>query len=690
MAFYSDLYRKSMVGSVNLLILILLFVPALSQTPTPSPAVREEVVVTASRSETRLDETPASIVSLSKKDLENNASPVIDDALRQTVGFSLFRRSNSRNANPTTQGASFRGTGSSGASRSLVLLEGVPLNDPFGGWIVWNRVPAVAIDRIEVLRGGASSLYGSAALSGTINLIPRRAVEKFTFSAEVFGGLQKTASAATFFGFKEREWALDFVAANFQTRGYIIVDEAQRGPVDRFSGSKNSNFSGRVERNFQSIGKIFVKPAYFGEVRSNGTGLQTNRTHLRQLVVGGEFKIQNSKFKISDAALNWNFYGGTQVYDQMFSTVSADRNSESLNRVQRVPSQNFGFASHFSVSLKNHTFLLGFEVKEVRGASNEIAFAANRATSLIGSGGRERSYGVYLQDFARIGNFVLVGNLRFDAWRNFRALSATRTLSTGQTATSVFPGRNESAVSPQVSLLYQFPRNFSFFASGSQSFRAPSLNELYRAFRVGNVLTLANENLRAEKAGNFETGISYSRTNLYLRGNFFWTEVSNPVSNVTLTQTPNLITRQRQNVGKTRALGFELEKETRVRNFTFSVGYLFADSKIVDFPANRALEGLRVPQVSRHQLTFQTRYARKDWSFALQGRAAGRQFDDDLNTFELEPYFQLDVFAARRFRENLQVFIGLENLFNSRYSVGRTPIRTVSSPFNLRLGFRWK
>lgn len=656
-----------------------------SQTPTPTPSVREEVVVTANRTETRLGETPASIVTLSKDEVKSNASPVIDDVLRQTVGFSLFRRSNSRNANPTTQGASFRGIGSSGASRSLILLEGVPLNDSFGGWILWNRVSTVAIERVEVLRGGASSLYGSSALSGTINIIPRKSAEKFTFSAEVFGGMQKTLSASTFFGFKQKDWTLDFIASNFQTIGYIAVDETQRGLVDQFSGSKNSTFSGRIARNFKNLGEIFVKPSYFGEVRSNGTGLQTNRTHLRQIVLGG-----NRNFDWQDSKLNWLFYGGTQIYDQIFSTVATNRNSESLNRIQRVPSQNFGFSSQFLTTLKNQTFLAGFETKQVRGASNEIAVANNRATSLIGAGGREKTYAFYFQDFAKIGKVVLVGNLRFDAWQNLRALSATKTLSTNLTATTVFPKRDQNAFSPQLSILYQLPKNFALFASLSRSFRAPSLNELYRAFRVGNVLTLANENLKAEKATNFESGLSYSQQNIYLRGNFFWTDVSNPVSNITLAQTPSLITRQRQNVGKTRSRGMEIESETRWKDFSFLIGYLLADSHVIKFPANPVLENLRVPQTSQHQLTFQTRYSQQDWSFAFQGRAASKQFDDDLNTFELEPYFQLDAFAAKKFKENLQVFIGIENIFNSRYSVGKTPIRTVSSPLNLRVGFRWK
>jgi outer membrane receptor protein involved in Fe transport len=261
---------------------------------------------------------------------------------------------------------------------------------------------------------------------------------------------------------------------------------------------------------------------------------------------------------------------------------------------------------------------------------------------------------------------------------------------TNQTTNINFPDRTEGAFSPQLSALFQWNKNLSFFAIASKSFRAPTLNELYRGFRIGGVVTLANENLKAEKAANFESGASYSRRRFYARANFFFTEIARPVANVTLSVTPGLITRQRQNAGKTRAAGLELETETRIKDFKISLGYLLSDSRVADFPANPALEGLLIPQVARHQFTFQTNYSRNSWSFALQGRASGAQFDDDLNTLRLEPYFQLDFFAARRFKENAQVFFAVENVFNSRYSVGKTPVRTVSPPVNFRIGIRWK
>ena len=653
--------------------------------------LREEVVVTATRTETRIGETPASVVTLSRSELETTAAPTVDDALRQVAGFSLFRRTGSRHANPTAQGVSLRGVGASGASRSLVLFDGVPLNDVFGGWIQWSRVPTIAVGQIEVLRGGSSSLYGNNSLSGTVNILPRKNERKYIFSTEIYGGTQNTFSGSTFTGFVKNDWTADFIANHFQTKGYVTVDENERGNADSFAGSRNLNLSARFAKSFGTRGDIFFRPTYFGESRTNGTPAQINRTHLREFVSGGQFVIQNSKFKIQNSKFDWRFYGGTQVYDQTFSAVSANRNSETLNRIQRVPAQNLGFSVNFSaVAFENQTVVAGFETREVRGASDEIGLTNNRAVSLSGSGGRERTFGVFIQDYAKIGSkLVLSASARYDSWRNFAASSVTRTFAANQTNLVVFPDRDETAFSPQISALYQITPDVSIFALASKSFRAPTLNELYRGFRIGSVVTLPNENLRAERAVNYEAGASFSKNNFYLRGNFFAANISNPISNVTLTTTPSLITRQRRNVGKIRARGAEIEMETRIKALRFSAGYLFSDSRVAEFPANRALENLRVPQTARHQITFQTNYSFKSWNFAVQSRASSAQFDDDLNRFRLEPYFQADAFVSKRFGENLQIFTGIENVFNSRFSVGRTPLRTVSSPINLRVGVRW-
>ncbi len=652
----------------------------------PSPTIREEVTVTANRIETRIGETPASVVTFSRRDIRTSGAPTIDDVLRQSAGFSIFRRSSSRNANPTTQGVSLRGVGSSGASRSLVLFDGVPLNDPFGGWVQWNRVSPIEVETVEILRGGASSLYGDTSLSGAVKLQPRRVSDKRVLSADIFGGTQHTLSGSGFAGFRSGRWQVNATGTMFQTRGYKLIEDQAIGPVDDHAGVRSSNFSAKLTRELREGVSIFVRPSYFGEVRANGTRLQTNRTHIRQLVFGGDLVGKAHGFR-----LDWRVFGGTQVYDQVFTAVNATRTFENPIRLQRVPAQNAGVSVQSSVVFREHTIVGGIEARNVRGTSNEIAVAANVPVSFVDSGGRQAFTGVFLQDFVRIRErIVIAASIRYDHWRNFAASTATQTIASGVTSVNEFPDRSESAVSPQLSILYRLSSEFSVYASASRSFRSPTLNELYRGFRVGNVVTLANENLRAERANNFESGISFSRRSNAVRVNGFWIQIDRPVANVTLSATPTLITRQRQNAGSTRSRGIEIEAETRLRRVTLRAEYLFVDPKVVSFPENPQIERLLIPQVARNQFTFQVNYARESWTVGVQGRASSAQFDDDLNNFRLEPYVQVDLFLAKSLRENVQVYTAVENIFNSRYSVGRTPIRTISSPLNLRVGIRWK
>jgi outer membrane receptor protein involved in Fe transport len=266
-------------------------------------------------------------------------------------------------------------------------------------------------------------------------------------------------------------------------------------------------------------------------------------------------------------------------------------------------------------------------------------------------------------------------------------------LTTNQTSVVNFPNRNERAFSPRIAALYQLNRNFSLYGSYSKSFRAPTLNELYRAFRVGNVLTGANENLRAERADTTEAGINFVgfARKLSLRGNLFSTEVLNPVVSITLTTTPSLITRQRQNVGKTRSRGLEIDAEYLLRrDLRFSASYLLVDSRVTDFPSNINLVGKFLPQIAKQQLTFQTFYRPQNrFSFSLQGRISDSQFEDDLNTLRLRPFFTLDTFVGFRVRKNVEIFAAIENIFDNRYDIGLTPNRTVAAPRFVRVGLRF-
>lgn len=651
-------------------------------------SISADVTITATRTATSLSETAASVVILNTSDLNSTAAVTLDDTLRQVAGFSLFRRSGSRTANPTAQGVSLRATGASGASRALVLADGVPLNDPFGGWVYWDRVPRESISQVEVLLGGASHLYGSAALGGVIDVETKK-LSANNLSLTAGYGNQITPNASLFASATRRGWSGSIAAETFRTKGYVLVPETQRGSIDTNAGTRDAVINLRVEKKINEVASLFGSASFFGESRANGTPLQTNRTHLRQFVLGGSWQ------SAATGSFTGRAYGGNQVYDQNFSAISVDRNSETLTRLQRVPAQVFGFTTQWSKFVRpSQTLVAGFEGREVRGASDEIVYVNGRASSFVGAGGRERNGGIYLEDLIRFGSrFFLNLGAREDHWRNFAALSASRPVSAANpTSLTVFRDRTENAFSPHASLVFRLSDQVSLMGSMTRAFRAPTLNELYRAFRVGNVLTLANENLRAERLTGGEAGVRFNSNEekLTLRGNFFWNDISRPVANVTLTTTPTLITRQRQNLGRTRSRGIELQANSKVsRRWLVSGSYLFADATVVSFPVNTSLEGLQLTQVPRHQFTFQTSYENPSLVTAgFQGRASSAQFDDDQNQFRLASYFTLDAFASRRLNQRLEVFVAFENVFDQRYEVGKTPVTTLGPPILLRGGFR--
>ena len=662
---------------------------SLNITLGPAP-VTEQITVTAERTETRVSDTAASVVVLSNEDITTTAALTLDDVLRQVPGFSLFRRSGSRTANPTSQGVSLRAVGASGASRAVVLADGIPINDPFGGWVYWGRVPRESVSRVEIVQGGASHLYGTDALGGVINFITREPSDTAA-SIETSYGNQNTAEASLFAGWRRNGWGARVAAEAFNTDGYILVDESERGRVDTRAGVLHSAFELTLDKSFSDKGRAFIRGSVFGESRENGTPLQQNRTHIRQLAAGGDWQSQNI------GSLSARAYGGTQVFDQDFTAIAADRNSETLTRSQRVPAQQIGVSTQWSRSAgSRQTFVAGLDGREVRGASDELVFVGGRLTSAVGAGGRERTIGVFGQDIVRITSrlFVTVG-ARADRWRNYDALSATRPLAQpGPGSVTRFADRTETAFSPRLSILHKLTDNISFFVSGYRAFRAPTLNELYRSFRVGNILTLANDKLRAERLTGGEAGASLAALNrkLNVRGTFFWSEITRPIANVTLTVAPDLITRRRENLGRTRSRGLQVETEARISN-TVSVtgGYQFADATVLRFPTNTSLEGLLIPQVARHQLTFQARYSNPQRvTVAFQGRAVGSQFDDDQNRLRLDRFFVLDAFVSRQIVSKLELFAAAENLFNQRYDIGRTPVRTLGPPLLARIGLRFR
>jgi len=331
----------------------------------------------------------------------------------------------------------------------------------------------------------------------------------------------------------------------------------------------------------------------------------------------------------------------------------------------------------------------------VKGASDELAFAAGLATANVDAGGRAQTMGVFAQDLFQVtSRLLVVAAARFEHWRQEDGFSETRPLAPASSPLThtAFPDRGEGALSPRVSALFRASPGLSLVAAGYGAFRGPTLNELYRSFRVGDTLTLANERLTAERLAGGEAGAHWTGASgrLRARATAFSSAVRDPVANVTLQVRPGLVTRQRQNLGRTRSQGLEAEVEAMpLAGLHLGAGYTLTDAQVRRFPANPALEGLRLPQLPRHQITFQARFERpQGLRVALQGRWTGAQYEDDQNQLRLAPALQLDVLAAHGLGRGLEAFAAAENLLDERADVGLIPVRTLGPPLTVRAGLR--
>ena len=204
--------------------------PALRIVLQPAP-LAITVTVTASRGTAVSRRRPRARPSCTSSELLASGGAMVDDVLRNTPGFSLNRRSSSRASPPPSQGVALRGIPGIGASRTMVLADGLPLNDPFGGWVYWDRIPQAAIDRVEVLRGAAGDLYGADAMGGVIQILTFTSGNR-RLRAIVEGGTQETVARRSSAAGRPAAGPRPAAGEWENSGGYMRVPPEDRGAVD--------------------------------------------------------------------------------------------------------------------------------------------------------------------------------------------------------------------------------------------------------------------------------------------------------------------------------------------------------------------------------------------------------------------------------------------------------------------------
>lgn len=642
-------------------------------------AYREQVDVTAS---TR-PRQPESAESKSWIDVADAPAIALDDLLRSSPSFSLFRRSSSRFANPTTQGVTLRGLGSNGASRALVLDDGIPINDPLGGWIYWSRIPRLDVASVDLLRGGAAARYGTPALGAAVE-INRFGARPHGAAVELSTGELGTVDGGLLAGLALGGWDLGLAAESFDTDGFVSVAPEERGSIDRAITERHTTIDLNLQRRFER-GGLVARFNHFDESRANGTPFQANQTDSYSWSVGGDREWSRSVATV-------RVYDLQQDYEQTFSAIAGDRESERPTQRQLVPSEARGLIATWAADLgPPHAILtIGVQGREVLADSDETSFGPPRRVTRWSA--RQRSTGVSAEYALPLATrCMLHAGARWERWQNIDP-SLTVSVNGGPPQGGSLPERQTTSVDPYGTLTCDLPSGWSVSGSGYRGFRAPTLNELYRSFRAGSTLTQANPELIAESLAGGEAALAWRGHGVSARSVVFWNELSDPVTNVTVSVTPSLITRQRRNVGRIRSRGAELELDASLgRSFDWSVSYLYAESEVQDNPADRTLEGLRIAQVPRGIVTTQLRWrGAHGTTLSATARNTGRAFDDDRNTLPLDSYHSVDLWAAQRVGHGVELFVAGENVGDARIEVSRTPVTALGSPRLLRFGLRWE
>jgi vitamin B12 transporter len=687
-----------------------LSVPAWAQSPTRYYAgciedgvcvQGEQIVVTGAALP---DPVGDAAYSIQKIDLENNASQRLENAITSVAGLQQFRRSDARSANPTSQGITMRGLGGNASSRAILILDGVPQADPFGGWISWPGYDALRLIEARVRRGGGTGSDGPGALAG--------AVELFTDSIGGSGRSNLSADYGSRNALNARASTIQAMGSGVVSiagsyargDGFIPIIKSQRGSVDRPAGYESGGVSIRAAVPIGSF-NLQASMRAFTDERSRG------------------FEFSDSQNSGVDASLRlaqnnnewqWSALAYVQVreFASRFGGVAANRNSVNLTLDQfSVPSTGVGARFELRPPVGDNAELrIGGDWRRTSGNTRENFFFAGTVPGRSrNAGGATDTVGGYAEaSYKFAGALTITGSIRADHWNISDGFRKEINIG-GSNAGSIrsddrFTNRSGWEGTGRAGIAYQISPDFKLRGAAYQGWRLPTLNELYRPFRVGTDATAANELLTPERLKGAEIGLDFDDDETRFAATFFINKLDSAIANVSAGTGPGVfsgvgfvaaggIYRKRQNLDAIESKGIEIDFSRQFGDFTLSAGYAYVDAEVSASGISAALNGLRPAQVPRHFGSVGANYAGDDWQIGTKLRYIGSQFEDDANRTRLRDALTADATASYRVTGNLRFELRAENLFDAQVQaaisgagiIERASPRSISAGFSLEL-----
>ena len=628
--------------------------PAIAQ-PDPGigAAAVDEIVVTGRALPEAVGTDAYAVVTIGGERLGAVASGRLEDALKDVAGLTQFRRSDARSANVTSQGATLRGIGGNASSRALVVLDGAPQNDPFGGWIAWPAYAPNRLAGVRVTRGGGAGALGPGALAGTIELQSIGPQDTGPLSGSFFYGARDSLDANALVAGEIGD-VFAFVGGSYaRGDGFAPIVEEDRGAVDGDAPYEQASISARALAPLGAHRELQLSFLAFTDQRNRGVVFTDNSNEGFDL----------SARLVSDGDWAWSalLYWQQRELQNSFAAVTADRSSARQVLEQfDVPSTGVGGRLEARPPVEGlfgdaFELRLGGDWRRTVGETNERFFFVDEApTRQRLAGGESLTAGLFAEGGWTGEGLTITGGARVDYWRLSEGERREFVIADGALLNETFfPRRTGVLPTGRLAADYALSGALSLRAAGYIGWRLPTLNELYRPFRVGSIVTGANADLEPERSRGVEIGLTYAPAdNVGLSITGFDNRLRDGVANVTVGAGPGFFpdigfvpgggfARQRRNIDVVRARGVELDASLSRGDWTVTGSYAFTGSRIENEADGGALDGLRPAQIPAH--TASTTLSWRTVSTTL--RYTSDRFEDDLNLLTLDDAFTVDVTA---------------------------------------------
>lgn len=595
----------------------------------------------------------------------------LETALLAASGLQQFRRSDARSANPTSQGVTLRGLGGSASSRALLILDGVPQSDPFGGWVSWPGYDAIKLAGIRIRRGGGIGSDGPGALAGTIELTSDGVGEASTASI-AYGSrasLDATAHVARDVGRGHVSLSGSFARGD----GFVPVRESQRGTVDRRAPHRQYGLALRADAPLHDDVTLRTSLRGFDDRRERGFAFSQNRNS------GIDASVQIVARPAQ--ATQWSLlaYVQTREFSSQFGAINAQRSTVTPTLDQyAVPATGLGARAEIRPWLGSDVELrIGADWRRTSGETREdFTYVAGVATRNRIAGGRTGNWGGYAELSADLDALTLTAGGRLDRWTiadGFR-----REVNIGGTVRSDdgFADRSGWEGTARAGAAWKAGAGITLRGAAYLGWRLPTLNELFRPFRVGSDAVAANELLAPERLRGAEIGVEWGAAERSgLRVTAFVNRLDNAIANVSLGQGPGNfpgvgfvaaggIYRQRRNLDGIDSKGVEIEGRLVWRDVRLMASYAYVDARVLASGPAAMLDGLRPAQVPRHFGSIGGTWQNGPLTLDMAARYVGQQFEDDLNSLRLREAFTIDAGIDIKLTDNISLGLRAENLFD--------------------------